>query len=192
MQNARSNFVNFDTFCSYFLSNVIGKQTYNKKVIQVTMSEIATVSDEAFVMLCLENSMERWEHEAREPAEKRLDAKYTASPAEASKYGGWTNEGMRRFNKLQREIVPAMRRKIENLEEEYKLHMRQLKQPTKRLKKAKLPANRADMPWSEYTHNDDDEATDLLLDNDGDNDNNGWIGDDDDDQANRQQNCRGV
>jgi hypothetical protein len=133
------------------------------------------------------------QHEAREPAEKRLDAKYTASPDEASKYGGWTNEGMRRFNKLQREIVPAMRRKIENLEEEYKLHMRQLKQPTKRLKKAKLPANRADMPWSEYTHNDDDdEAADLLLDNDGGNDNNGWIDDDYDDQENRQQNCRGV
>ena len=192
MQNARSNFVNFDTFCSYFLSNIIGKQTYDKKVIQVTISKIATVSDEAFVMLCLENSMEHWEDEAKEPAEKRLDAKYTASPAEASKYGGWTNEGMRRFNKLQREIVTAMRRKIENLEEEYKIHMRQLKQPTKRLKKAKLPANRADMPWSEYTHNDDDEAAGLLVDNDGHNENNALMGDGNDDEANTQQNCRSV
>jgi hypothetical protein len=177
MQNARRNIENFDMFCSYFLSNVIGKQTYNKKVLQVTISEIATVSDEAFVMLCLENSMERWEHEAREPTEKRLDAKYTASPAEASKYGGWTSEGMRRFNTLQREIVPEMRRKIANLEEEYKLRMRQLKQPTKRVKKAKLPANRADMPWSEYTHDADEEATGMA---DGDQQTH-WMGNDDED-----------
>ena len=71
-----------------FLSNVIGKQAYNKKVLQATIIEIASVSDEAFVVLCLENSMKRWEHEALYPTEKRMDAVSTASPAEASKYGG--------------------------------------------------------------------------------------------------------
>ena len=88
MQNAREMFVDFDNFCTYFLSNVIGKQAYNKRVHQETISCITTVSDEAFVVLCLENSMKRWEHEAANPTEKRIEAVYTASPAEASKYGG--------------------------------------------------------------------------------------------------------
>ena len=135
MQNARKDYENFDTFCFCFLSNVIGKQAYNKKVLQATISEIASVSDEAFVVLCLENSMKRWEHEAQYPTEKRMDTVYTASPAEASKYGRWSNEGMRRFNTLQREVIPYMRMKSEGLEAHYLMRQREIKRPSKAIQK---------------------------------------------------------
>jgi hypothetical protein len=153
MQNARKDFNNFDTFCSSFLSNVIGKQAYNKKVLQATISEIASVSDEAFVVFCLANLMRRWEHEAKDPTAKRIDAVYTASQAEASKYGGWSNEGMRRFNTLQRKVVPYLRMKSERLEAHYLKYQREMKQPFKKTKKGKLPGNKEDIPWSQYTHN---------------------------------------
>ena len=158
MQNARKDYKHFDTFCSSFLSNVIGKQAYNKKVLQATISEIASVSDEAFVVLCLENSMKRWEHEAIDPTAKRINAVYTASPAEASKYGGWSNGGMRRFNALQREVIPYMRMKSEKLEAQYLMRQRELKQTSKRTKRAKLPGNEEDIPWSQYTQDNGMEA----------------------------------
>jgi hypothetical protein len=156
MQNARSGFDDFDVFCTAFLSNVIGKQAYNKKVVQETISIIATVSDEAFVILCLENSLEQWEQEARNPTAKRIDAVYTASPAEASKYSGWSKEGMRRFNTLQREIIPDLRKNTMKLEVDYLMHQKGIKLPSRKKKKAKLPGDREDLPWSNYT-NDDDE-----------------------------------
>ena len=62
------------------------------------------------------------------------------------------------FNTLQREIVPAIRRQKGNLEEEYKQHQSKLHHPTKRAKKAKLPANRAAIPWSHFTYDDDDDV----------------------------------
>jgi hypothetical protein len=152
MQDAREMFVDFDNFCTYFLSNVIGKQAYNKRVPQETISCITTVSDEAFVVLCLENSMKRWEHEAMNPTEKRIEAVYTASPAEASKYGGWSIEGMRRFNVLQRDIIPKSRKGSLKLEMDYLMHKKGINQPSKKTKKAKLPGNEEDMPWSVFTH----------------------------------------
>ena len=185
MQNARKNFADFDTFCSSFLSNVIGKQAYNKKVLQSTISEMASVSDEAFVVLCLENSMKRWEHEAKDPTTKRIDAVYTASPAEASKYGGWSNEGMRHFNTLQREIVPYMRMKSAKLEAHYLKHHKELKQPSKRKKKVKLPRNKEDIPWSQYTHDNGMNANSLEEGSDHTDENEegwcdeGWDGQDD-------------
>ena len=71
MQKARDNIHDFDDFCGTFLSNVIGRQAYNKKIAHFTISKIATVSDEAFVILCLENLMDRWLHEAEKPEEVR-------------------------------------------------------------------------------------------------------------------------
>ena len=138
---------------------MIGKQAYNKKVLQATISEIALVSDEAIVVLCLENSMKRWEHEAKDPTAKRIDAVYTACPAEASKYGVWSNVGMRRFNTLQREVIPYMRMKSEGLEAHYLMQQIELKQPFKRTKKAKLPGNKEDIPWSQYKHDNGMDAS---------------------------------
>ena len=50
----------FETFCRQFLSIVVGigkwKDGHTKKMV----SEIATVSDEAFVLFCLENNWEKW------------------------------------------------------------------------------------------------------------------------------------
>jgi hypothetical protein len=91
---------NFQKFCELFLSNVVGRQVYNRKIACETISCNATVSDEAFVMLCLENSLARWKHEAPEYSEEiQKVLVYTASPAEASKYVGWSEAGKNNITK---------------------------------------------------------------------------------------------
>ena len=109
MQKAREDMDNFHKFCKLFLSSMVGRHKYNKKVHLHTISEIATASDEAFVLLCLENSLDRWQHEHEKPEEVKKTPVYTASPAEASKYGGWSEAGIHRYNELLQHIVPEMR-----------------------------------------------------------------------------------
>jgi hypothetical protein len=110
MQQARSCMVNLQNFCKLFLSNVVGRQVYNRKIARETISCIATVSDEAFVLLCLVNSLARWKHEAEYPEEVQKVLVYTASPAEASKYGGWSEAAIHCFNELQQHIAPEIHR----------------------------------------------------------------------------------
>ena len=47
-------------FINYFVSAVIGKMNYKKKSCSIVMSKYATVSDEAFALLILENNYETW------------------------------------------------------------------------------------------------------------------------------------
>jgi hypothetical protein len=120
---AREKMDDFTIFCDTFLSNVIGRNDYNSKVGHTVISEMASVGDEAFAIVCVENSIDRWKDEVEDPAKtnkaKWKPTKYTANPSEASKYGGWSQEGIRRFNSLCQTIVPEMRQRTIKLEEEY-------------------------------------------------------------------------
>ena len=51
----------FTFFCSEFLSIVVGVTKWRKERVCKLVCEIATPSDEAFVLHCLENNWERWE-----------------------------------------------------------------------------------------------------------------------------------
>ena len=63
-------------------------------------------------MLCLKNSLAKWQHKAERPAEVRNIPVYTASPVEASKYRGWSEAVIQQFNELQQQFVPAMRKSL--------------------------------------------------------------------------------
>ena len=121
--HARGNIGDFKIFCDVFLSNVVGRNDYKSKVAHTKISDLASCGDEAFAILCVENSIHRWKDEANDK-DKRNKAnwrttKYTANPSESSKYGGWSIEGIHRFNSLSRDVIPKLREQSVKLEEDY-------------------------------------------------------------------------
>lgn len=52
-------------FSKFILSNVVGRQNFRQKCTRLKLSEIANVSDEAFALVVLENSIEVWTEEKR-------------------------------------------------------------------------------------------------------------------------------
>jgi hypothetical protein len=120
---ARKTLKDFQMFCETFLSNVVGKNCYKSILGKKKIGKIATVGDEAFAILCVENSIERWTDEAEDPTKSDKTnwrpTKYTADPSSSSKYGGWSRDGIRRFNVLSQTIVPELRKSSVNIENLY-------------------------------------------------------------------------
>jgi hypothetical protein len=103
--------------CTHLMSGVVGNKAWTKKKHKETLCDIATCSDETFVLLTLENNYERWMSEAlwcfvkedKEPNERAPkmfpNSKYTNS-GKSQKNGrskrlqGWSQDGYVRFNEL--------------------------------------------------------------------------------------------
>lgn len=107
----------YQWICTTFIGCVVGSKAWNKKKCKERFSEVATCSDEAFLLLTLENNYQRWLSEAawtrrnkalalpdREP--KALPgARYTNSgtskrDGRSRRLHGWAREGYLRFNEL--------------------------------------------------------------------------------------------
>jgi hypothetical protein len=114
---------------TYFFPSVIGTWKFKSCAIKARLSKFFTVSDEAFAVTVLENFYDRWTEEGKAKAEgKEVDwmdlppAKWTDSMCAAGKrkQGGWSNEGLERFNEHTTNIKAL--RETENsmkLEEKY-------------------------------------------------------------------------
>jgi hypothetical protein len=91
-------------FCDHVLSQVVGKNDWKTRAGKETISSIATVSDEAFSILLLENNYQVWKEDALgacgEGQGVKASSKYTVNGAGTRKYQGWTPEGLKRFNTL--------------------------------------------------------------------------------------------
>jgi hypothetical protein len=106
--------VSYIFFCEKFLKHVVGVRTFNGGwKNKATITDLATPSDEALGLLLLENSENRWiqEFEMEQRGEDECDSalpktKYTSNGDKKAKrgftkkYGGWSNEGIDRFNEL--------------------------------------------------------------------------------------------
>jgi hypothetical protein len=133
---ARDNLDDFTEFCDYFLSCVVGRSNYKMNMTRMPITKLSTSSDEAFAILCVENNMEMWEHEAAASTVKKGDQdneqdnelevkkpphpKYTrnADKPTGGKYHGWSGEGISRFNEIHR-IVQSKRAESEQLEADF-------------------------------------------------------------------------
>ena len=101
-------------FCENFLKCVVGAQSFSKGWKRAgSISEIATLSDEALALLLLENSNYRWInlHQKKKMGEEVAENElvkplYTAAGKHkqqkgfTKRYGGWKNDGIERFNEL--------------------------------------------------------------------------------------------
>ena len=119
---ARENVEDFQWYCENFLSVVVGKQIFQKKRSIELMSKLAMRSDEAMVLLHVENSIEKWtaEYNDREKKEtaKWPDPLYTKQTTESKKYEGWSKRGIARFRDLQTKYVPEMRKTYADIEKQ--------------------------------------------------------------------------
>ena len=107
-------------FSTRFLLCVIGKCEFKKRRAYMQIAEMATVSDEAFVMLMLDNHWDFWSNRDLEEYKKRLSSgrinkelkqkdartrdggsmgRYTRNQKEARQFGGWMKDGLDEYNK---------------------------------------------------------------------------------------------
>ena len=95
-------------FINYFVSTVIGKMNYKRKSCIEVLSSYATVSDEAFAILCFENNFDTWMDMGLRGDKKTsmVPRKYTNGgisqnrKASSQHNRGWSDEGLHRFNEL--------------------------------------------------------------------------------------------
>jgi hypothetical protein len=102
-------------FTGELLECVCGKRAWGARMkYKATISEakdkdtgeiVVTVSDEAFALLLFENYIDKWikrYHEDKNGDEKskRMAGRYTKSNIGYSEYGGWSEDGVLRFNEL--------------------------------------------------------------------------------------------
>ena len=104
---SEKNYIYYD-FIHYFVSAVIGKMDYKKRLCSSLLSTYATVSDEAFAILSLENNYDTWMDMALTGNTKTssVPCKYTnggkskGTVATSQHNKGWSDEGLCRFNEL--------------------------------------------------------------------------------------------
>ena len=105
----------FRWFIGEFVASVSGRKVWGRKKYYYRVSEavidkgseelVVTVSDEAFAILLYENYIEKWitryhKEQQGEKVDKRITGKYTSSVMDHCLYGGWSAEGVARFNEL--------------------------------------------------------------------------------------------
>jgi hypothetical protein len=103
------------------MSSVVGNKAWTKQKHKETLSDIATCSDETFLLLTLENNYDRWMSEASwrvanedkelaDHAPKMFpNSKYTNSGksqknGQSKRLQGWSRDGYVRFNKLYKRV----------------------------------------------------------------------------------------
>ena len=176
----RKNEESFDAFVKYFLKKTYTKEWDNKRWESTTkLSDIMTVSDEAFVYLVLENNWERWLDindrsknkcvPSRRDASDRINSnilpKYTninGHPSyEGGKVGrGWSHAGIERFNEICNILIKD-RRQNANVEKKLLAAIRSEMMETKRAKKRRrkaTPPPKAYVDYGEISEEDSSES----------------------------------
>ncbi len=99
------NSVEYAWFLKEILPHVIGISKWKKVCTIAPVSEISTLTDEAFGLVALDNAWDLWSHQAIAsnvatvaPAPK---AKYTrGGNMKGNKCSGWTDAGIQQFNRF--------------------------------------------------------------------------------------------
>ena len=115
----------YKDFVSFFVSGVVGIRHFERNKTNYKYSTYVTVSDEAFTVLSIENNWKRWSAMAKteEWRESDVPSKWTTSkenkkerrneygeridedlPPQATRYRGWSFQGIARYNQLFQEI----------------------------------------------------------------------------------------
>jgi hypothetical protein len=131
----------FQWFVGELLECVVRKTIWGKKKYQARISEavyanttdkIVTVSDEAFGLVLYENYIDKWITKYHNPSThgegrgKKILGKYTRSSVGYTEYGGWSEEGVLRFNELCSLVEEDRRsRNAREAEEQVMLSLRQ-------------------------------------------------------------------
>jgi hypothetical protein len=114
----------YEAFCVLLLKHAIGKVSWRASCRSERISEIFTLSDEAFAFLVLDNNINSWrkyflsdvdmdtqsasygQGGKGKKSEMAVETKYTKKGGgnKDKAYGCWTNEGIRTYNALLQEV----------------------------------------------------------------------------------------
>ena len=93
----------YTMFCDRLLQCVVGRRTWKTGIEHMEIRKVATVTDEAFALLLLENSWDRWiDFAINGQCATVTESKYTNGGIgkNSKKYMGWNQKGLTRFNEL--------------------------------------------------------------------------------------------
>lgn len=113
MRENNTNYA-YTMFVTSIVPVVVGRYEWKQKAHKVHYSTFVTPSDEAFGMLLVENNYEAWVEIAQTGDKGDKKPKYTKHAMNSGRYGGWSTQGIRRYNELIR-IVKEDRRKDKQL-----------------------------------------------------------------------------
>ncbi len=100
----------FTIFCVSFLACLVGKIIFKEKVLTEPIANFVTVSDEAYTLVYLENSYDRWMAESKDEP-KPPTKKWTSDNLAATLYKGWNQEGIVRYNELYKNVKEKRKEK---------------------------------------------------------------------------------
>ena len=146
-------------FCNYFVPCIVGKAAWKRTKAMFVISKIMTVSDEAFLLLVLENNWDLWmemaEHD-RAVKDCQQKPKYTNAKGNGRtiKGGGWMDEGLHRYNEIHEMVVKA-RKENKRVEEVY-MEICKTEQPAR--KRRKIVERKEEV----VCHEDDPEEEDMV------------------------------
>lgn len=92
-----------------FMPCVVGKTSHNRKCAKLNLSKMASRSDEAFMLLLLENNCNKWVRETLEDSENgspktRHSGEHTTNATTKGARKGWDEDGMKRFVEMLKKI----------------------------------------------------------------------------------------
>ena len=93
----------FETFVNFCLVHFVTSMDWRYNACNNVVSEIFSVTDEAFCILLLENNLldyQKAAEEKRKISRKESQPRYTQGGISMSNIKGWDRKGIRRFNKL--------------------------------------------------------------------------------------------
>ena len=93
----------FETFVNFCLVHLVTSMDWRYNACNNVISDIFTVTDEAFCILLLENNLVDYQKAAekkRKISRKESQPRYTQGGISMSNIKGWDRKGIKRFNKL--------------------------------------------------------------------------------------------
>ena len=100
----------YTIFCVSFLACLVGKIIFNQKVLTEPIANFVTISDEAYALVYLENSYDRWMAESKDEPTPPTK-KWTSDNLAATIYKGWNKEGIVRYNELYKSVKEKRKEK---------------------------------------------------------------------------------
>jgi hypothetical protein len=132
LQGRANRMVFKEVMCNYLLPSMVGKAEWKKTCHLKRPDQLATsVTQEAWALLCVENSIEKWnaiEEEVRtndkvlmstEGSTDLPETKYTLSKNKAKKHHGWKVKGLQRFTNLCRMVQKDREKHGTEVDQEY-------------------------------------------------------------------------
>ena len=139
----------FEDYCDNFLSVVVGVSEWKEKAHRDLISKFVTPSDEAFALVSLENSYDRWLAEANAKDDGNAEVanwperQFTNKmEGNGRKFQGWSQEGLTRY-KTHMDLVKRLRKVPQGMQGDVRDEHKKNKDLEEEYRRTKLETNQA-------------------------------------------------